>query len=201
MKKLVIRRGKVVGKRISLTFDDGPDDNFTVQILDILKISNVKVTFFISGDKIENNIPLIKRMLEEGHEIGNHAYSHRTLCFLSGKKFREQVEKIDELLAKNDLPITRYFRPPFGRFNPLHLNILRKMGKQMILWDNGPKDFKCKSSREIQEKILRKLKSGSIIVLHDGNGNRKLTIEALPGLIEEIRSKGYIFNKISDLLV
>ena len=184
-------------KEIALTFDDGPDNIFTPKIIKILKEYKIHATFFLLGKNIGRNPEIVKELIKQKHEIGNHSFSHKTLIFKTPKFIKSEIERTDLILRESGLGKTQLFRPPYGRYSLALLFILRKMKKKMILWNIGPKDFKAKSSNEIISKIEKKLKPGSIIVLHEKSGEK--TIKALNILIPRLLNQKYQFKTISDL--
>ena len=199
MKGTIIRHGNRKKWSVALTFDDGPQNLYTGQILDILAKYSIKATFFLTGEKIAQNTDIILRIISDGHEVGNHSFSHKTMRCRSLKWLRKEIEKTDELLIQAGASPPINFRPPFGRISFQLIYLLKKLKKKMILWDIGPKDFKYIHSYEIVGKVLKKLKSGSIIVLHDGGGDRSVTVEAVNILVKDIREMGYKFVTISEL--
>ncbi|MCK4311491.1 MAG: polysaccharide deacetylase family protein [Candidatus Cloacimonetes bacterium] len=182
-----------------MTFDDGPDSVYTGKILDILERNKIKATFFIIGKKALENPELVKRIISKGHEIGNHSYSHKSLIFKSTAYVQKEIEKTDKILGNLGVKGDICFCPPYGRMDAIARMVFRKLHKKVILWDNNPKDFKRSSSDEIVNKVLKKLKPGSIIVLHDGGGDRTETIEAVEILIPELLKRGYNFKKVLEL--
>jgi len=200
MSRWLIKKGSGNRKEVAFTFDDGPDIIYTEMILDVLKEAKLKASFFVTGREVSACIALLKRMISEGHEICNHTFSHRSLLLRSNRFLESEITRTDDILQEYGLGKTNYFRPPYGRFSLFHFKVLKKLKKKMILWNIGPKDFKCRSSREIEEKIIKKLKPGSIIVLHDGGGKRDLTVNALPTIIRKVEGMGYKFVTISELL-
>ncbi len=187
-------------KRIALTFDDGPHPKFTKQIIDILQEYSIKATFFVTGENAEKEPNLIKEIIANGNEIGNHSYSHKSLFLKFYKEIETEIKKTDSILRNLGVKGAIHYRPPFGRFFLTTLIVLSKMHKKLILWNLGPKDFKAKSSEEIYLKILKNVFPGSIILLHDGNGDRTKTIIALQKIIPELLSQGYIFETISEFI-
>ena len=197
----IYRHGNRKEKSIALTFDDGPHPLFTVSILKSLAEYNIKATFFITGKDAEEHSELVQKIIHEGHEIGNHSFSHKSLIFRSIIFIINEIEKTDKILKNLGVKGEIYFRPPYGRIGAIARMVLRKMRKKIILWDNGPKDFKCLSCEEVVDKVLKKLKPGSIIVLHDGGGvDRSITVKAVDMLIPEILKKGYKFQTVSELI-
>ncbi len=199
MKGMIIRHGNRKNWSVALTFDDGPQDPYTDQILDILAKYSIKATFFLTGGNVKQNPDIVRRIISDGHEVGNHSYSHKTMRCRSLKWLRSEIEETDKQILQVGASQPVYFRPPFGRTSFQLIYLLKKMKKKMILWDIGPKDFKYAHSYEILGKVLKKLKPGSIIVLHDGGGDRSVTVEAVNILVKDIREMGYKFVTISEL--
>jgi len=195
----IIRKFKTERKKVGLTFDDGPDMKNTVEILNILSEYKVKATFFVTGKNAEKFPELVELAKGQGHEIGNHSFSHSSLRFKTLAFVYEEITKTDNLLSSIGIGEVTNFRPPYGRYFPFVPLALKRLKKSMILWNIGPKDYKAKSSAQLTAFILKKLKPGSIIVLHDGGGNRRITIEALKELIPEILKKGYQFCTITEM--
>ncbi len=196
----------VKGKEIALTFDDGPHPEYTTQILEVLKNQEVKATFFVNGSKIEQSRDLIFKMLADGHQVANHSSYHRNFLLRSTRSMCEDILKTDKLLrkcgVKGDIP----FRPPYGRFDLGTLLIMKKLEKQLILWNAASKDYKAKSSNQILFRLRRKVKPGCIIVMHDagksatGEVYRDHTVKALMELLPELKSQGYKFFTINEML-
>jgi peptidoglycan/xylan/chitin deacetylase (PgdA/CDA1 family) len=200
MKGMIIRHGNRKKWVIALTFDDGPQEPYTGQILDLLAKYSIKATFFLTGEKVEQNPDIVRRIISDGHEVGNHSYSHKTMRCRPLKWLRTEIEKADEQLLQAGACQPISFRPPFGRTSFLLISLLKKMKKKMILWDIGPKDYKYAHPYEIVGKVLKKIKPGSIIVLHDGGGDRSVTVETVNILVKDIREMGYKFVTISELI-
>lgn len=199
MKGMIIQHGNRKNWYVALTFDDGPQNPYTGQILDILARYSIKATFFLTGEKVEQNPDIVRRIISDSHEVGNHSYSHKSMRCRSLKWFTSEIERTDELLLQAGASQPISFRPPYGRTSFKLISLLKKKKKKMILWDIGPKDFKYVHAYEIVGKVLKKLKPGSIIVLHDGGGDRSVTVEAVNILVKDIREMGYKFVTISEL--
>ena len=194
-------------KLVALTFDDGPHPEFTVKLLDLFKEKCIKATFFVTGKNIENHRNIISRMIAEGHELGNHSYSHKNLIFKKKSMIREEIEKTDNLLrelgAKGDI----HLRPPFGRILFAACSVLAALNKKVIMWNVPTKDFKENDPNVILKRIYKHIKPGSIIVLHDSGIerpgkkiDRQATIDAVKVLINELPEKGYEFKTVSELI-
>jgi len=203
----IIYKVKTREKVISLTFDDGPHPDYTEQILEILAEKNVKATFFVTGENIEKYNSIAKRMIQEGHELGNHSYSHKNLIFKSPMTIKKEITFTDKLLRDVGCKGDIHFRPPFGRILLIAAFILSSLDKKVIMWSVPTKDYKEKDTSEILKKINRRIKPGAIIVLHDSgivrNGkpvNRKQTVEAVKKIINNLQQKGYKFKTVSELI-
>ena len=177
------------GKGVLITFDDGPDQ-YTSDILDILKKNNVKAMFFLIGSKIENQSPLIKRMVDEGHVIGNHSYHHSNLFpTLSVKKMTDEVRKTNELI-QGIQGNSEYFRPPFGVCNPTVGKVIRKERMQSVGWTIRTFDTQKKSAEKLKQSILQKVNSNSIILFHY---SQEVTRDILEDVIPKIKERGLKF--------
>jgi len=196
----IIRKFKTEKKEIALTFDDGPDERNTPEIIRILAKYKVNTTFFVCGKNVEKFPDLTIKIQKNGHELGNHTFSHSSLRFRTVSFIREEIRKNDDLLLSLGIGKTKIFRPPYGRFFPFVPFVLRRMNKEIILWNVGAKDYKAEKPEQIVEYILQRTTPGSIIVLHDGGGNRKITIQALERFIPKLLKNGFVFKKISEMM-
>ena len=205
-------------KKVALSFDDGPDTTWTPKILDILKKYNVKGTFFMIGEVAQDAVDVMKRVYNEGHEIGNHTFTHPDISEISSTQVDLQLNLTERLFASKLGVQPLFFRPPYSidqepdtndqaapvdRIQSLgYLNIGNKIDTND--WDEHPR----KSSQEILQSVLDQLtamdahpdRRGSIILMHDGGGDRSATVAALPLLIEQLRARGYTFVPVSELL-
>lgn len=154
-------------KEIALTFDDGPTE-FTPKFLDILKENHIKATFFCIGKQIEKYPDTFKRIISEGHTIGNHTYSHSNKTgFLPASKMVEEIKKCDEVMLKTGNLRTHLYRPPFGVTNPNIAKAIRQTDKKSIGWNVRSLDTITEDENRIYRKVTKRLKPGSIILLHD----------------------------------
>ena len=182
-------RMKTEKKQVWLTFDDGPEKEVSDWILQTLKKNNVKATFFLNGKDIVRNKIIFKKILNERHIVGNHSFSHLDGWKTTLSNYIQDIEKCQELMTDNKL-----FRPPYGRFSLRQLYKIKKKYR-VVLWDIFAFDFKKNISPEnIKSNILKNIKPGSIIVLHNNKKsfvNLKLVLE---DIIHEIRKEGYSFS-------
>ncbi|MDP8203739.1 MAG: polysaccharide deacetylase family protein [Candidatus Tenebribacter mawsonii] len=194
-------------KLVALTFDDGPHPEFTVYLLDLFKKKGIRATFFVTGKNIEKHKDIIIRMIKDGHELGNHSYSHKNLIFKKKNKIKEEIEKTDMLLRELGVKGKILFRPPFGRILFAASHVLVALNKKVIMWNVPTKDYKLNDPKVILKRIYKRIKPGSIIVLHDsgidrvGNKiNRQATIIAVKALLDELPKRGYKFMTVSELI-
>ncbi|EQE83978.1 TPA: polysaccharide deacetylase family protein [Clostridioides difficile] len=201
---VIIKKGNDNEKVIALTFDDGPDEVFTPQVLDILKKNNVKATFFIVGEKVEYNKELLKRQYTEGHEIGNHTFTHINVAKNSYDKVEKEITDTQNAV-KNVIGVEpKIFRPPYRAMSKSVCDIIVSKNMNIILWSNlDPRDWSNPGVGNIINTILTKVQNGNIILLHDYNNRRNdksQTIQALEVVIPKLKEKGYKFVTISELI-
>jgi acyl-phosphate glycerol 3-phosphate acyltransferase len=205
----VIRSGGPYYKVVALTFDDGPDPEFTPEILDLLKQNDVKATFFLVGTHAEKYPGLVKRIIAEGHEIGNHSYSHPVnMLLFSRDRIVQEVVKAEEAITRAGGVRPYLFRPPRGLFNKVLMSILRDRKYTMVLWSLSSRDWQEPSYKEITWRVCTGVKNGDIVLFHDSGslispegGNHACTIDALPYVIKGLRERGYRFVPLTDMII
>lgn len=201
---IIIKRGSDQKKVIALTFDDGPDEDFTPQILDILKKNNAKATFFVVGQKVGWNPEIVKRAFDEGHEIGNHTFMHINVCNNSTEKLNSEIIKTQEIIKKVTGKEPTWFRPPYRAINESLFNLMKSKDMKVVLWsDFDARDWSNPGVGNIISTIEKNAKNGSIVLLHDYNSirnDKSQTIKALECIIPELQKQGYEFVTISDLV-
>lgn len=190
---------------VALTFDDGPNPIYTPRVLRILQEHGVKATFFVIGAGADRHRELVKQMVQEGHEVGNHSQSHQWwLPFLLpnqiGQDFRRSQETIRDITGT----APQFYRAPHGRISPWMGFALHRQGARIVRWDVSAKDWKNPRADEVVQRILDRVRPGSIILLHDGLGlndqvNRDVVVNALPRLIEGLQTQGYRFVTLGEL--
>lgn len=199
----VINHGPKEEKVIALTFDDGPHPTYTNQILDILKEYDVKATFFVLGKFAEAYPDIIIRQWQEGHEIGNHTYSHVDAKRVSKKVLYNEYKKTQEIIENLINHQPRLFRPPYGSFDSQALDIMEMHDSIIVLWSahQDSKDWSNPDVEEIVNTTLSNIRNGDIILFHDYvYYDESSTVEALKEIIPELKSRGYRFVTISELL-
>jgi len=181
---------------IAVTFDDGPSPN-TARLLDALKKYNVRATFFLVGNRVNGGKGLIRRMVNEGHEVGNHTFSHPDLRKLSDADVTAQLVRTNRLIAGITGKNPEVMRPPYGAFNSRVTGLAKQQGLALILWSPSPVDWKYRNANYICDYILKNVKAGHTLLLHDTYPTSvDGFLRALPVLIE----RGYKFVTVSELV-
>lgn len=181
-------RARRAGRRVALTFDDGPDPQRTPAVLDLLARQGVRATFFVVGARAEAHPELVRRMVAEGHVVGNHSYTHSWRFPLrSLGRTMEELRRTGEVLHRITGRQPRLFRPPFGVTNPTIARAVRRLGLDPVGWSIRSLDTMGQSPERVAARILRRLHPGAVILLHD----RCAGSERLVGLlVEGLRSRG-----------
>lgn len=182
-------------KVVALTFDDGPDPLYTGFVLDVLKEKKVKATFFVLGENAKQNPDLLKRISSEGHEIGNHGYSH---SYTTSQFIRELV-RTDEVIYQVIQRHTTFYRPPGGIVSKSLVNGVKDKGHVLTLWSIDSNDWRNPGPARIVSNVVKSSFPGGIILLHDGGEKREQTIQALSGIIDQLNQQGYRFVNVSEL--
>lgn len=200
--KTVITRVKTNDKVVALTFDDGPDHGKTDAVLKHLQEHHAKATFFVMGNKAEAHPELLQKMVQQGHEIGNHSYSHKPFNRMSNDKIRAEIRHTNDIIYKITAQKPVLFRPPGGYLS----NMLIKITKQEKVtiaywsWETDSKDWKGASSKKIANHICSHIAPGQIIILHDGCENSMATAAAVDILLDDLGKQGYRFVTMSELI-
>lgn len=187
-------------KYIALTFDDGPHKKYTSQILDILAKYGVKATFFVVGRNCEKYPELVARELDEGHEVGNHTYSHPDIGTLNEGELVREVLGTEDILQELRGYRPRIFRPPAGKYNVSVDRIIARLNYIAVLWNVDTHDWKCPPAALIAKEILNKVKPGYIILMHDYVVGTSGTPEALQIIIPKLLALDYCFVTVSELI-
>jgi peptidoglycan/xylan/chitin deacetylase (PgdA/CDA1 family) len=189
---------------MALTFDDGPGD-WTPAILDLLSQHAAQATFFYLGERVEGRAQVVQRAVAEGHEPGNHLFSHRHPEALSDEEIREEVARTAAEIERVTGTAASLLRPPYGE-EPERVAAIGaelRLGP-VVLWSIDPEDWKSPPAEAIVEQVLREARAGAIVDLHDGWGrtprDRQPTVEALERLLPELRTRGFELVTVSELL-
>jgi peptidoglycan-N-acetylglucosamine deacetylase len=199
-------RGPLESPSVALTFDDGPASPFTEQILDTLRTRQVTATFFVCGQNVERRPDLVRRILAEGHSLGNHTYSHPFLYFRGRTRIAKEIDLTQQAIERIVGQQPRVFRAPYGvRWFGLAA-VLRERGLRAVQWSDAGGDWKT-TPQGIVKRLVPSVRAGSVILLHDGHEvlppgavDRSATVSALPQVIDGIRQRGFRFVSLFDFL-
>ena len=186
-------------KVVYLTFDDGPTKE-TSKIIDLLNELNVKATFFLIGDNIEKNIEDAKLIAENGHDIGNHTYSHNRMIFKSPSFIKEEIDKTNELIKTIGYEKEIFFRPPYGKKLFILPQYLNKINQKTVMWNIEPESYEesSKSPEAIANHVKENVRNGSIILLHPMNDSTGKILKSIRLVVEQLKSEGYSFKLLSE---
>lgn len=184
-----------VEKRVALTFDDGPNPDYTAKLLEGLKERGVSATFFLLGAEIEERPELVEQMYEEGHLIGNHSYQHVNLCNLTDENAIEQVVKTNELIEAITGECPQFIRPPFGSWKK---NLDYETAMIEVLWDVDPLDWNTSNTDVVVKRVLKSVEDGDIILLHDASQS---SVDAALQIIDQLQKEGYLFVTVDELIL
>ena len=188
----------VDGPYIAMTFDDGPSPGNTTRLLDILKQRNIKVTFFMIGPNVVAHPEIARRALAEGHEIGNHSWTHPQLSKLSDQRVTEEITKTQVAITNACGFTPTLLRPPYGAITKRQREwIESQFGLSVILWSVDPLDWKRPGASVITQRILSGAQSGAIILSHDIH---QQTVDAMPATLDALLARGFKFVTVSELI-
>jgi chitin deacetylase len=198
----IVPRVETSAPVVALTFDDGPSPGFTSEVLTILREQDVKATFFVTGQALEENMAAAHSIVAEGHELGNHSYSHRRMIVKSYAFTQQEIERTDQLIRETGYSGDIHFRPPNSKKFILLPYYLRRTGRLSIFMDVEPELYPevAANADKIVGHVLSKARPGSIILLHVMTDSRDQSRKAIPGIIQGLQDKGYRFVTVSELL-
>jgi peptidoglycan-N-acetylglucosamine deacetylase len=183
---------------IAMTFDDGPSAENTPRLLEMLKQRNIKATFFLIGQNVAANPDLVRRILADGHEIGNHSWTHPQLSKLSDDRVTMEITKTQDAIKDASGFTPTLLRPPYGAITPRQREWVEdRFGLNVILWSVDPFDWKRPGASVITQRILSQVRPGAIILSHDIH---KQTVDAMPATLDGLIAKGYKFATVSQLI-
>lgn len=202
----VVTHGPRNSGRVALSFDDGPDAQVTPQVLEVLAEHGARASFFVIARHAEAQPELTRRIVAEGHELGNHSYAHsRLLNFRGVAGMRSEIEKAMSVLREfQPQPWPPLYRPPVGLKNPPLASVVQQLGLKVVAWSLHSRDTRSRDPRRIAARVLRKLRDGDILLLHDGHdlpgGSRPATVAALQLILDGLRQRGLVAVTVSELL-
>jgi peptidoglycan/xylan/chitin deacetylase (PgdA/CDA1 family) len=178
---------------VYLTFDDGPAEPYTAQVLDLLDRYRAKATFFQVGRSAAAHPRLAHRVAARGHAVGNHTWGHADLSTLGGRAARSQLARTSAVIRRSTGRDVRCLRPPYGAVDPGVRATARGQGLSIRLWDVDSRDWTRPGSRRIARRVLTQVGPGDVVLLHDGGGDRSETVTALEVVLRTLRAEGYTF--------
>lgn len=184
---------------VALTFDDGPDV-WTSRILTELRRLHAPATFFEIGSQVTSRRRITHRLARYGFPVGDHTETHPLLAHHKHGFQAYQLRRAARLIARSGAPYPRLFRPPYGSFNAVTLSLLAPMRMLMVLWTNDTEDYAMPGVHHIVGAALAYLHPGAIILMHDGGGDRRQTLAALPIIVQRLRARGYRLISIPQML-
>lgn len=199
----IIHRVNISSKAIAITFDDGPNPKYTPELLALFAEVNGKATFFMIGEQIKANPELAVAVHEQGHEIGNHTYTHPYLTQVDSAQCLDELQRTDQLIQEITGKKPQTFRPPFFDYNDKVNDIIKSFNYSMIGATNmETRDWEQPQPgvEHIINKTIDNTQNGSVLLFHDGYGDRSQTIEAISILLPKLAAEGYQFVTVSELL-
>src|SRR6201993_448480 len=188
----------VDGPYIAMTFDDGPSGTLTPKLLALLAAHHIKATFFMIGENVAKHPEIVARAAREGHEIGNHSWSHPNFGRMSDESVRRQLRQTDDAIKNATGKRPTLMRPPYGSITAREKRWIHdEFGYDIILWDVDPYDWKRPGPAVVRSRILKETRPGSIVLSHDIHPG---TIEAMPSTFDELEAKGFKFVTVSELI-
>ena len=199
----VWRAPRRAGRRIALTFDDGPDPEFTPRVLEILAARRVRATFFLVGERAARAPETVRAIAAAGHEIASHGWSHRSLWLCTPGRTDDEVGRARATLAQLAGRAPALFRPPWGMVNAALFGALRRHGQRCVFWSIQPEGLRPAPAEAQVARVLRRAHPGAIVDLHDAEGTPAAPARlcaALPAMLEGLAAAGYGFGTVSELL-
>jgi peptidoglycan/xylan/chitin deacetylase (PgdA/CDA1 family) len=188
----------VDGPYIAMTFDDGPQAKLTPKLLNLLAAHHIKATFVVIGQNVAEYPDIVARAAREGHEIGNHSWSHPTFGKMSDQAARRELQRTDDAIKSATGMRPTLLRPPYGSLSARQKRWIHdEFGYQIILWDVDPLDWKRPGPAVVRNRILKETRPGSIVLSHDIHPG---TIDAMPSTLDQLEAKGFKFVTVSELI-
>lgn len=198
----IVPRVETSAPLVALTLDDGPTLRYTRDVLNLLDEENVKATFFLTGKEIEETPALAADIVRRGHQVANHSFSHSNMTLMGLVKVRDEIETTDRAIRAAGYQGVIYFRPPYGKKLFTLPWYLSQTARTSITWDVEPESYPdiAEDADAIAEYVIKNARSGSIILLHVMYRSREASRQALPKIIDGLRSRGFQFVTVSELM-
>jgi len=192
-------------RQLALTYDDGPNDPYTLRLLEVLARHNVRATFFLIGRYVRQRPDIVREVVKAGHVVGNHTFTHPLLIFKSEAEIRRELTDCRAALQAAIGEHSNLFRPPFGGRRPAVLRLARELGLEPVMWNVTGYDWSAPPAAVIERKVTKQIRGGDVILLHDGGhkqmgADRAQTVLATDHLITRYKSEGYDFTTIPHVL-
>ena len=192
-------------RQIALTYDDGPNDPHTLRLLEVLARQDVQATFFLIGRHVQQHQEIAREIVQAGHAVGNHTFTHPLLTFKSESEISQQLSECRAALQDAIGEHSNLFRPPFGGRRPAVLRVARELGMQPVMWNVTGYDWNAPPADVIERKVAKQIRGGDVILLHDGGhkemgADRSQTVMATDRLIVRYKSEGYEFVTIPRMI-
>jgi peptidoglycan/xylan/chitin deacetylase (PgdA/CDA1 family) len=196
---------KAGSRQLALTFDDGPNDPHTLRLIEVLAKHNVRATFFLIGRYLKQRPDIARALVQAGHVVGNHTFSHPNLVFASARETTTQLRNCEQALTDAVGEHSRLFRPPFGGRRPGTLKIVRELALEPVMWNVTGCDWRGKPADYVERRVNRQIRGGDVILLHDGShaafgANRSQTVIATDRLIARYKAEGYEFMTVPAMM-
>jgi len=196
--RLSFSRVAVNDKYIAITFDDGPQPQNTPRLLDMLRARNIKATFYMVGSNVDLYPQVVRRVVAEGHEVGNHSYTHRLFSKMSDSDIRQELARTRDAIVRAAGVQPHTLRPPFGGMLPRQREwVNTEFGYPIILWSVDPFDWRRPGPSVVCARILSSTTAGSIVLAHDIH---RQTVDAMPATLDGLLQRGFKFVTVSQLL-
>jgi len=191
-------------RRLALTYDDGPNDQHTPQLLDVLAKHDVRATFFLVGRYVQRQPQIVRDLVQAGHVLGNHTFTHPNLIFCSELQTKIQLEECNRAIEDATGLSPKLFRPPFGGRRPSTLRIARELSLEPVMWSVTGWDWEAKPASYVEGKVTGQVKGGDVILLHDGGhrgmgADRSQTVIATDNLIARYKAEGFQFVTVPEM--
>jgi peptidoglycan-N-acetylglucosamine deacetylase len=192
-------------RQLALTYDDGPNDPHTLRLLEVLARHGVQATFFLIGRYVQQRPEIAREIVQAGHVVGNHTFTHPLLTFKGVAEIRQELSQCRSALQEAIGEPSNFFRPPFGGRRPAVLRVARELGLEPVMWNVTGYDWNAPPAEKIERKVAKEIRGGDVILLHDGGhkqmgADRSQTVIATDHLIVRYKSEGYEFVTIPQMM-